>query len=114
MWSRNGNPLWTLAFPVPSSVKRIWTSVSFVRRVRPADAPAAAPGRRRVAPSDPPRDQRREGADVGGEPRGVVHRGAPPVRDQRTEPQARGRLRFRKGADDDQVGTVGDAREEGV
>src|SRR5437773_3956118 len=40
MWSRNGSPVRTLALPVPSSVKRTCTSVSFVLRAR--RAPRAA------------------------------------------------------------------------
>ena len=85
--------------------------MQFVRDTSALACDAAdALAQRRVVPSDAPRDQLRESPDVVREPRCLVHRSDPPVRDQRTEPQARGRLRFRKCADDDQVRAVGDER----
>src|SRR2546426_894974 len=47
MWSRNGRPVLTAAFPEPSSTKRTWMSVSFVRR---ACRPRRAAGIRPVLP----------------------------------------------------------------
>ena len=75
---------------------------------------AQAIGKPALVRQDALRDELRERADVVWKPGGVVHRGDPPIRDERAQPQARGRARLGERAGHDEIRSVGDARHERV